>query len=154
MLGISYTGSFLFSILPILSGENIYNENETHYHHFKKNKHDYQAIILSGGHFFIFRYLRNGANKLSCPYLSGLLSCNMQGVHPACCSVLETRLYPDYMLRLLLLKENSTAAFAVFSPISSTGYARKLMGPETGPGVTTRSRPLLNSKRLAGWCPK
>ena len=28
------------------------------------------------------------------------------------------------------------------------------MGPEAGPGARTRSRPRLNSKRLAGWWPK
>ena len=43
----------------------------------------------------------------------------------------------------------------IVSPATSnTGYARKLIGPDAGPGSTTKSRPRLSSTRLAGWCPK
>src|SRR6266446_8763075 len=34
--------------------------------------------------------------------------------------------------------------------ISSSGYTRKLIGPLSGSGSTTRSRPFVSSKRLAG----
>ena len=34
--------------------------------------------------------------------------------------------------------------------ISSNGYTRKLIGPLSGSGSTTRSRPLVSSNRLAG----
>lgn len=49
---------------------------------------------------------------------------------------------------------NSVCTFRVSPSTSSTGYARKLMGPEAGPGSTSRSRPRVNSNRLAGWWPK
>jgi hypothetical protein len=48
------------------------------------------------------------------------------------------------------MNENRTSALAGLPAISSTGYARKLIGPDTGPGSTSRSRPRLSSNRLAG----
>ena len=51
-------------------------------------------------------------------------------------------------------KENFGLMRTYSPPTSSVGYAKKLMGPETGPGVIDRSRPRLSSMRLAGWWPK
>ena len=47
-------------------------------------------------------------------------------------------------------KAKLVSGFTGLPSISSSGYAKKLIGPVAGAGSTIRSRPLVSSKRLAG----